>query len=117
ILERTSLRARRPSARGCRAGAGLLGGGHAPVTFLSVLARSSQWKRAVIYQSRHVDYFPAGACAKRLQGGPIRLFAQEAHGAIGKGEVRSARMTAAVGADAIEDLSFAAAGRHPVIDR
>src|SRR5262249_13911360 len=63
------------------------------------------------------DHFAVGARAQGLERWQRRAVAQEAHGAVGEGEVGPARVAAAEGADPIIQRLTISAGRHPVVDR
>src|SRR5262249_16173126 len=68
-------------------------------------------------RSRQRDYFAAVARAQGLERVQVGGLAQEAHGAVGEGEVGAARMAAAEGADPIQQRGQIAPRQHFVIDR
>src|SRR5262245_20705846 len=88
-----------------------------PAAFVCAPILSRPRRRRCAGGSRQRDYFAAGARAQRLKRGQVGLVTQEAHGAVGEGEVGTARMAAAEGAGPILQRGSTSPGQHPVVDR
>src|SRR5262245_54528089 len=109
--------ARNASTRALSGRTGGLRAGYAPAALFRMPPPSS-----LVVVSR--NDFPAGARAQRLEGCQRDVLAQEAHRAVGEGEVGPARMAAPEGTQTVvfraviaHELFPRNAGRHPVIDR
>src|SRR5262245_50386417 len=63
------------------------------------------------------DHFPARPRAQSLERGQGHAVAQEAHVAVGEGEVGTMHVAAAEGALPIKQRGGISVGRHPVVDR
>src|SRR5262249_27762223 len=92
---------------------GLLGGKDPTGRFASTPILSAPDPRRSAHGLRQRNHFPAGPRAQSLERGQRCTVAEEAHGAVGEGEVGAARMAAAKGATPILQRGKVSHGRHP----